>query len=283
MWRFTFSLLRYLRAVLWSFFGIRRGAAARGDLEGDDDAQQAPLRPLPLLVTAVVVAAIFVFLLLGLARLAVAAPAVPDTLGQRLQACAGCHGAQGGASREGYVPRIAGKPQGYLFQQLLNFRDGRRKHEGMALLLENLNDPYLEEIAAYFADQHPPLAVPRPDPGLSAEAAARAQGLVRLGDAARDLPACAACHGERLTGTAPGVPGLLGLPSAYLAAQLSAWRAGQRTARKPDCMAQITQRIREEDIAAVARWLAAQPLPAKAAASETAPPRWPMQCGGINP
>ena len=73
MWRFILSFLRYPRAVLWSFFGIRRGTAGRGDFEGDDGAEQRPLRPLPLLATAVVVAALFVFLLLGLARCAVAA------------------------------------------------------------------------------------------------------------------------------------------------------------------------------------------------------------------
>lgn len=56
------SLLRYLRAVLWSFFGIRRGAAARADVE--------TLRPLPLLAIALLLATLFVLALVGLARLA---------------------------------------------------------------------------------------------------------------------------------------------------------------------------------------------------------------------
>ena len=53
-------LLRYSRAVLWSFFGIRRGAAARADIEA--------LRPLPLLAVALLLAGLFVLVLAGLAR-----------------------------------------------------------------------------------------------------------------------------------------------------------------------------------------------------------------------
>ncbi len=55
-------LFRYLRAVLWSFFGIRRGDAARGDA--------GTLRPLPLLAMAVLLAALFVLGLVTLARVA---------------------------------------------------------------------------------------------------------------------------------------------------------------------------------------------------------------------
>ena len=54
----------YLRTVLWSFFGIRRGAGARED--------RSTLRPLPLVLTGLVLAGLFVALLATLARLAVA-------------------------------------------------------------------------------------------------------------------------------------------------------------------------------------------------------------------
>ncbi len=40
-----------------------------------------------------------------------------------------------------------------------------------------------------------------------------------------------------MTGRAPFIPGLLGLPRDYLNAQLGAWRNGQRHASPPDCMA----------------------------------------------
>jgi cytochrome c553 len=107
--------------------------------------------------------------------------------------------------------------------------------------------------------------------------------LVRSGDAARGLPACQACHGERLTGVAPAVPGLLGLPYDYLAAQLGSWREHTRHAHQPDCMAQVAQRLSPEDLGAVAAWLAAQTMPADThpAAAFASPP--PLECGGLSP
>lgn len=51
-----------------------------------------------------------------------------DTMAQRMLACTGCHGAQGRAAPDGYYPRLAGKPAAYLFDQLLAFRDGRRRY-----------------------------------------------------------------------------------------------------------------------------------------------------------
>ena len=51
----------------------------------------------------------------------------PDTIGQRLQACTACHGKEGVANGKDYFPRIAGKPAGYLYNQLRNFREGHRQ------------------------------------------------------------------------------------------------------------------------------------------------------------
>ena len=49
---------------------------------------------------------------------------VENTMAQRMQACSVCHGKEGRATNAGYFPRIAGKPAGYLYNQLLNFRTG---------------------------------------------------------------------------------------------------------------------------------------------------------------
>ena len=80
----------------------------------------------------------------------------PDTMAARVAACTACHGEQGRAGSDGYYPRLAGKPQEYLYHQLLNFRDDRRQYRPMSHLLAGLPDDYLREIAAYFADQHVP-------------------------------------------------------------------------------------------------------------------------------
>src|SRR6187431_2234856 len=111
-------------------------------------------------------------LLLCAAAAAPAAPAVfQDTMAQRTLACTSCHGREGQAGPDGYYPRIAGKPAGYLYNQLLNFREGRRHYGLMARLLDPLSDAYLLEIAQYFASLDLPYPAPRaPDvPGTLLE------------------------------------------------------------------------------------------------------------------
>lgn len=211
------------------------------------------------------------FLLLALALASGAAHTAPfeNSIAQRTLACTACHGAQGRAGPDGYYPRLAGKPAGYLYNQLLNFRDGRRHYALMTQLVDPLSDDYLMEIASYFSA----LDLPYPPPAPAAAAPdvlQRGQTLVQRGDAARRLPACVACHGAALTGVAPHIPGLLGLPRDYLNAQLGAWRTGQRRAHAPDCMAHTVAQMRTEDIHAVTSWLAAQPLPGGASGNKPA-------------
>ena len=108
---------------------------------------------------------------------------------------------------------------------------------------------------------------------------------MQQGDPSRQLPACTACHGDALTGVAPAVPGLLGLPRDYLNSQLGAWRTGSRRAHSPDCMADIARRLTPEDLTSVAQWLSSQALPADThplkSADALARPM-PLRCGGVD-
>jgi len=209
-----------------------------------------------------------------------AAPKVEDTMAQRVQACTGCHGPQGRAGSDGYYPRIAGKPAGYLYNQLLGFRDGRRSYGLMNSLLAPLSDDYLREIAAHFAGLT--LPYPQPQPATAnVDALSRGETLVLRGDAARRIPACVQCHDTTLMGVAPAVPALIGLPRDYLNAQLGAWRTGNRRAAAPDCMAQVAQALAPEDIGAVSQWLAAQPVANGAKPAARLPAPLPLRCGGV--
>ena len=205
---------------------------------------------------------------------------VPDTIAQRTAACTPCHGDQGRATPEGYFPRIAGKPPLYLYNQLLNFRDGRRQQPLMTYLVEHLSDDYLMEIARYFAELDLPYAPPAAA-AAPPELLARGAALALRGDATRKLPACAQCHGSALTGVAPAIPGLLGLPRDYLAGQIGAWKTGQRRAASPDCMARLAAALTPDDVAAVTAWLAAQPLPAQPKPASAPAEPLPLPCGGV--
>lgn len=203
-------------------------------------------------------------------------------MAQRLLACTGCHGKDGRAASDGYYPRIASKPAGYLFRQLRAFRDGQRQYALMGTLLAPLNDAYLRDIATHFASLELPYAAPQ---AAQADAATlkRGQTLALQGDAARDIPACQSCHGAALAGAGPDVPGLLGLPVDYLNAQLGAWRTGVRQAQAPDCMAQIAKRLETQDVNAVSHWLAAQPVAMARPAAAPLPGPAPLRCGSMGP
>ncbi len=199
-------------------------------------------------------------------------------MAQRTLPCTACHGKQGRAGPDGYYPRIAGKPAGYLYNQLLNFRDGRRHYGLMTRLLDPLSDAYLLEIAQHFAALELPYAAPVTSP-LAEPTLQRGQALALQGDATKNLPACVRCHGQSLTGVAPNTPGLLGLPRDYLNAQLGAWKTGQRRAHAPDCMAKLARQLDETDLNAVTGWLAAQPVPADSRPVAALPRPPGISCG----
>jgi len=202
-----------------------------------------------------------------------------DTLQQRLLGCSGCHGDQGEGRRETeYYPRIAGKPAMYLYRQLANFRDGKRSYPQMVYMTRYLSDEYLLEIATYYSKLKPGFPTPIRT-SASKEALARGETLVRQGDQAAGIPACAACHGMPLTGMQPGIPGIIGLYPDYISAQIGAWQRGARHATEPDCMAKVAAKLNGADISAVANYLAQQPGTPTTVADAEGSRKLPIACG----
>ena len=212
------------------------------------------------------------------AGIALAAYQQPNTMEARLQACAACHGAKGEGIDNPYFPRLAAKPAGYLYNQLVAFKNGQRHYPPMTYLLEYLPEGYLQAMAEYFAAQRPPFPPPA-IPDVSSDMLAHGELLVRQGDVAREIPACVKCHGSTLTGMVPAVPGLLGLRPTYISAQLGAWRYGTRTATEPDCMQIVAAHLTEDDVKAVAAYLSSQPAPADLAPAPKDSYKTPLPCG----
>jgi len=196
----------------------------------------------------------------------------------RVQGCVTCHGQSGQGTSNGYFPRIAGKPSGYLYNQLVAFRDGTRKYPPMNYLVAYLPDAYLREMADHFAKQRPPFA-PSEQIDVDAATLARGQALATGGDAQKGLPACVTCHGAGLTGMNPGIPGLVGLRPSYIAAQLTRWRVGERHAAEPDCMKRIAARLSDPDVTAVSAWLGRQTPPKDSSPESSNLVRMPFACG----
>lgn len=221
---------------------------------------------------------LFLLLFGAMATLQAAAPA--DTMEQRVLPCLACHADTGIDLQSGYVPRLHGKPAGYLFNQLVNYREGRRHNHAMTYMTSHLSDDYLWEMAEHFAGLDAPHS--RAGSPLAGEAQqARALELVERGDPELGIPSCQSCHGERLTGVLPNTPSLVGLPGHYIMAQLGAWREGERRAAAPDCMREIARRMSAQDIRLVARWIAAQAVPANARPASSPIVEPPMDCGSV--
>jgi cytochrome c553 len=201
-----------------------------------------------------------------------------DSMEARVQGCVTCHGQRGQGTSNGYFPRIAGKPAGYLYNQLLAFKNGTRKYPPMNYLVAYLPEPYLREIAEYFAKEQPPFATREITPAAP-DVIARGRQLVSSGDANKGIPACITCHGERLTGMEPGIPGLIGLRPTYIIAQLTRWQVGDRHALEPDCMKRIATRLSNDDITAVAAWLSRLEAPSELSPDSSNAIRMPLACG----
>ena len=202
----------------------------------------------------------------------------PDTMEARLMACAACHGTQGQGTNNDYFPRLAGKPAGYLMNQLVAFRDGRRRYPPMNYLLEYIPDAYLQKMAEYFSALRPPplqQAVSDASPALLT----RGETIVKQGDAKQGVPPCSHCHGSALTGMEPAIPGLVGLHASYISAQLGAFRYGTRTAAEPDCMQVVAASLTESDVSAVAAYLASLPIPVDPSPVAHGTLPMPMACG----
>jgi cytochrome c553 len=185
---------------------------------------------------------------------------------------------QGRGTHDEYFPRLAGKPAGYLYNQLAAFRDGRRHYSPMNYLLEYQSDAYLRAMAEYFSSQNPPF-LPQNAATASRAVLAKGQQLATHGDAARGIPACTGCHNPGFTGMAPGIPALIGLQPNYISAQLGAWRYGTRTAVAPDCMQIVAGHLSEDDVTALAAWLSSLPAQPNAKPLPPGSLKTPLVCG----
>jgi cytochrome c553 len=63
--------------------------------------------------------------------------------------CATCHGANGIATLPD-APNLAGQNEIYLVKALKDFKSGERKNEMMSLMVANLSDTDIENLAAFY-------------------------------------------------------------------------------------------------------------------------------------
>lgn len=133
--------------------------------------------------------------------------------------CAACHGMTGNSTDPQY-PHLAGQNEQYIAEQLGMFKYGVRENAIMLGFASTLSAQDMRDVGAYFASQ-------KPLPGVAdAQLVQQAVALYRGGDAARQLPACMACHGPDGSGNpGAGYPRLAGQHADYVQAMLQLFRS----------------------------------------------------------
>ncbi|MEK6210006.1 MAG: cytochrome c [Pseudomonadota bacterium] len=66
--------------------------------------------------------------------------------------CAHCHGTDGNSTSSAY-PSLAGQTRDYLYRQMKDFKEGRRKDSMMSPSIGMLSDQDMQELAEYFSAQ----------------------------------------------------------------------------------------------------------------------------------
>ena len=171
--------------------------------------------------------------------------------------CGACHGADGNSALA-MNPKIAGQHANYLAKQLTEFKlagqtDGKegRNNAVMNGMSAVLSEQDILDLAAYFSSQE---ATPSE---ASEDAIELGNKLYVGGDLDRGITACIACHGPKGNGTSlSGFPDISGQHPEYIAAQLKAFRSGERANSLNGMMADIAKRMTDKDIEVISSYVA---------------------------
>jgi cytochrome c553 len=177
-----------------------------------------------------------------LAILAAAQLATAQTIGDKVQACAACHG-ENGIPPDKSWPVIWGQHQGYLYLQLRDFKSGARKNDVMGPIAEKLERDDMLAIALYFSQKAwPNLRQARAD-GAVATQAQRTNASV----------GCTGCHqaGYQGEGTQPR---LAGQSADYILKSMMDFRT-RRRGNNPG-MSDLMNATSEVDLKALTAYLA---------------------------
>ena len=189
--------------------------------------------------------------------LAKAIPKADPSRAQQLvdQICASCHAADGNSALS-VNPVLAGQHADYTLKQLMNFRSlddkpAERINAVMAGMVASLSAGDMRNLAAYFeAQKRKPRVARNPD------LARIGQAIYRGGILAKNVAACAGCHGPNGTGMPAQFPRLAGQFPEYTTAQLRAFRSGERANDPNRMMRAVAEKLSDREIAALAEYIA---------------------------
>jgi len=165
------------------------------------------------------------------------------------QVCAACHGIDGNSLLPAN-PSLAGQHPEYLFKQLSEFKSGARSNAVMAAMVANLSPDDMRNLAAYYSSQ-----TAKQGGAKDKDLVAQGRSLYRGGNPSNGVAACAGCHSPNGSGIPAQYPRLASQHADYVAAQLKAFRGGDR-ANDPNQMMRATAvKLTDKEIAALAEYI----------------------------
>ena len=171
--------------------------------------------------------------------------------------CASCHGEKGQSPSRNFSS-LNGQTPEYTMKVMLDYRDGRRWEDyGQATIMvkiaQAMTDQDIADVAAFYADQS--LTDWDQAHTLSKDAYAKADKLVRKGDASRLLVPCSSCHG--VDGQGNGItPALAGQVPEYFKRTMHAYKNGERHNDVSQGMSQLAKPLTDAEIEALAHYYA---------------------------
>jgi cytochrome c553 len=168
-------------------------------------------------------------------------PLNAQSIEEKTQVCAGCHGADGKPIDKTF-PTIWGQQAGYIYIQLRDFKRGDRKSDVMQPIVSSMERDDMQAIAVYFSKKPwPDLGQPR----ASKEVADRASSANRS-------VGCTGCHLDHFQGDGT-VPRLAGMSREYLTKTITDFRTRAR-GNNPG-MSDLMLATSPDDLAALEEYL----------------------------
>jgi len=164
------------------------------------------------------------------------------------QVCVACHAADGN-STVAANPKLAQQHPEYLVKQLQEYKSGKRANAIMTGFASALSDDDMRNIAYWLADQKGSTGFAR-----DKELVTLGERIYRGGLTDRRVAACAGCHAPNGVGIPAQYPRLAGQHADYTAAQMKAFRSGER--KNSLQMTQIAAHMTDKEIAAVSDYIA---------------------------
>lgn len=175
--------------------------------------------------------------------------------------CVACHMESGtGSSIAGfeYRPRLTGLDPDYMIHQIESFKDGSRVNPSMKPFADLLTEDQMHDVSHYYASL-PAIKADDYEVNASEEVLALGEKLVNQGDWNRYIPACTTCHGIEAYGIGDAFPNINGQNPEYVKKAINDWKEDSRTNDPLQLMSRVAKRLTDDDVEAVAAYLASQP------------------------